>query len=430
MVLLALSYWANADDFCFRTKILDYELIDYLINYYYSWSGRVFTLSILGLLIKPLSISHTNIISSIFVFIYLWSLYIFVRYWQKYIRTDLMTGLLISFFLFWFGLRGIIGEVVYWPTGAATYLVPFILGLWWMNRFDLDLSDESPGKLKITLSLLFSIVVGNGIEVLSPILCAYGFFMLVDSYKLLGKRNLILQSSKLIGIILGTLFLILAPGNAERAKSFPQGISFDAISLAKNLFNVNWVFFSFTKTMLMYAFISTLLVIILIPELKIDIKKLRKMSLILFLTSLTSLLPMATVDLRFSTRRTTFYFAVVLSLALIFLVISFHEQLKQKFTFLTHKKTQVFAILILVMSTGLSLIIDIKQAMPMRQNFLARHHLLNSQKKNTTEMILLDTIGKKAPKSLFYEEITPDETHWVNSCIAHYYHVKNIRLKE
>lgn len=429
MVILALSYWANADDFCFRSKVLNNRLSDYLISYYYSWSGRIFTLGILGVMIKLLPISHSNIISSIFVLLYIASLYVFVRYWQKYINAQIWTGLLVSFFLFWFGLRGIIGEVVYWPTGAATYLVPFILGLWWMDRFDLDLQDSHPGTLKIILSFLFSLIVGNGIEVLSPILCAYGFFMILDSKKLLSKRNLILQCSKLLGIIFGTLFLVLAPGNLERAKSFPQGITLDGISLVKNLFNVNWVFFSYTKTMLLYAIISSLILIILTPDLKIEIKKIRKMSLIFFLTSLASLLPMATVDLRFSTRRTTFYFAVILSLALVFLILSFHEKIRTKLKILNKPNVQIFALLIMIVSPATSLILDIKQALPMRENFLNRHQVLSSQPKDSAEMIVLQTLGKKAPKSLFYEEITPDETHWVNSCIAHYYHIKNIRLK-
>lgn len=430
MIVLALSYWPNADDFCVRTLVESRGLVSYLIHYYHAWSGRVFTLGIFGILIEFFPITNSNLMSALFVLVYLLALYKFVRFWQKYISTELMTGLVISFFLFWFGLRGIIGEVVYWPTGAATYLVPFLLGIWWMNSFDLDLEKSSPGFVKILFSFLISIIVGNSIEVLSPILCAYGFFMLLAAYKRLSKEILLLQIMKIIGIVLGTLFLILAPGNLVRAQSFPQGITFDFLSLLTNLVSVGWVFFSFTKTMLMYSFFSAIMIIILTPELKIEIKKVREMSLIFFLTSVTSFIPMATVDLRFTTRRTTFYFAVILSLCLFFLVISFHQKIKRKLTFLTNTKTQKFIIFIVFATVSTSIGLDIKQAIPLRKKFLSRHEFLNSQIKDSQEVFLLERLGLSSPGSLFYEEITPDEKYWLNSCIAKYYRLNYIRLKE
>lgn len=430
MILLAWNYWPNADDFCFRSRVTQQGLYEYLVSYYYNWSGRVFTLGILGILIQAVPITSSNLISIFFVLIYISALFIFVRYWKKYIPIDTLLGVFICFFFFWFGLRAIIGEVVYWPTGAATYLVPFILGYWWMHQFDLDLSEREPSWLKIIILFLASIVVGNGIEVLSPILCAYGFFMLLASYQNLSKRHKILQITKLAGIVLGTLFLVLAPGNVERAKSFPQGISFDVSSLLQNLFKVKWVFFSFTKTMLMYAFFAAMAIIILFPHLQVEIKKLRQMSWIYFLTGIASLLPMATVDLRFSTRRTTFYFAVILSLSLIFLVVSFHQEIKKKLSFLGNPKVSAFVLAIFFLSTVTSLFLDIAQAIPMRQKFLERHSILSNQTRNSSQVILLKTLGLKAPRSLFYEEITTDERHWVNSCIAHYYELKNIRLEK
>lgn len=430
MIGLALSYWPNADDFCFRSRVQTDSLTNYLIQYYHSWSGRVFTLGILGIFIELLPLMQSNIISSLFVLLYLYSLYQLVGYIRKYIPVDWTTGLLITFFLGWFGLRAIIGEIVYWPTGAATYLVPFVLGLWWMREFDQDLEKNETTTPKMIGWFLVSIVVGNGIEVLSPILCAYGGLLFILNYKKLSKSVNTQLVLKLLGIVLGTLFLVLAPGNAERAKSFPQGITFDVISLLTNLLKVSWVFFSFTKTMLMYVVITTLFMIVLAPDLNSDDKKLRKTSLLLFIVSLASLVPMATVDLRFSTRRTTFYFATTLSLSLLFWLYSHREFIKSKLKFLNNLKIRNLVLLILLVAPATSLVLDIKQAYPMRQKFSERHAFLNIQTKHSDEIFMLETMGEKAPKSLFYEEITHDENHWVNACIAHYYKLKFIRLKD
>lgn len=425
MVVLALNYWPNADDFCFRAKVDREGLMLYLTNYYHHWSGRVFTLWILGLIIKILPLEHSNLVSGLFVLLFIYSSFVFSKFLKRHLNLSPTLTLTLTLFLFWFGLRAIIGEIVYWPTGAATYLIPFVLGLIWMLSFEDDLKKDYWSWFSIICHFIFSLIVGNGIEVLSPILCTYGFLFLIFEWNNLPRKTLLISAFKIVGIILGTLVLVLAPGNFERAQNFPQGIHFDLVSLFSNLGNVTWVFFSFTKTLLMYSFFTAVLIYLLNPEKLFDKIKLRRLSFILFISALSSLIPMTAIDVHFTTRRTTFYFSITMALALIYWLLSFQNKIRFK---LSLKKSQALFLLVILVTAG-SIAYDISGAIPIRKKFLARHQqLLNYENKN--DIVLLDSLTLKAPKSLFYEEIVPDENYWVNSCIARYYGVNRVKLKE
>lgn len=425
MIALALNYWPNADDFCFRTRVDQSGLIQYIINYYKTWSGRVFTLWFLGLTIKILPLQFSNIVSCIFVILFLFSIYLYARIWQKHLSIPIISSLSIILFLFWFGLRGIIGEVIYWPTGAATYLIPFTLGLIWMSNFENDLGKTSFSFIALIIHFIFGLLVGNGIEVLSPILCTYGFLLLFSQWTLINKKMIIFHSNKILAIIVGTLLSVMAPGNFERAKSFPQGVSFEFISLMKNLGSVIWIFFSFTKTLLMFSVFAAIMILILNSTTKFNKQKLRRLSLILFISSLSSLIPMTFVDVHFTTRRTTFYFAVTLSLSLIYWLLSFQDKITKKIS----NKLSNLIFLMMAISTASSIGYDLIKAVPIRKNFLIRDQILRNIE-NKNETILLDKLADKSPKSLFFEEIIPDESYWVNSCIAGYYSVKKVKLRE
>lgn len=427
--ILALNYWPNADDFCFRTRIDQDGLYNYLEGYYLHWSGRIFTLSILGLIIKVLPLEHSNLITLLFVFLFIFSIFLTAQFFTQFIKTKIINLIFLFFFLFWFGLRGIIGEVVFWPTGAATYLIPYTLLILWLIFINQQLKNQTTNFLLMILSFVFSLILGNCIEVLSPLIFTYLFLILIFDFANLDNKKKKFILINLIAIIIGTLLLIMAPGNFERAKSFPQGVDFDLFSMSSNLIQVFFIFLSFTKTMLMYVLFSTVILFSLDSNFYIDIKKSRKYILILLLSSLSSLIPLASVDVHFTTRRTTFYFAVFLSLTALLFILSLTLKYQVKLKNIINPKIKNIIISISFLSILGSLTVDITKAIPIRKKFNDRHVYLSSFR-NSKEVIELEKLTKKAPKSLFYEEVSVDQEFWVNSCIASYYKVKKVKLKE
>lgn len=248
-----------ADDYDIQYSYLQSgSVVGHVAKWYYSWSGRA-----LGYAIGGFALSG-NVQRTIFqgasAILFFALAYLSCRLCQKekisLIPADLFRyTLMLS--LLWFCLP-IIGQTVFWTSGALVYLWPafFVLAaiLFVLRPFLLGEKEETQSPLSLAASFFLGSVIGNFQEQAALSLFAF----LVIASVIPGIRKNVSFFGKIvpasIGLFTGFLILILAPGNAERQHMV------DGLTLEETLFRLTrFLSKVFNQEMLLFILIIALL---------------------------------------------------------------------------------------------------------------------------------------------------------------------------
>jgi hypothetical protein len=259
LLIIGLAFYGVlwSDDFTFiKTWNSKDGLIDYLIGQYMGWDGRFMSIQgvtqILLIVFVPPSI---GLLVWVFCFFY------FTVFLTRII--DIETGVfshfqsrgfdkihtcLMFFVLIWFGNKFHLYDTVYWVTGGIYAMsLAFSFGFIWFvlkNGF-------KKGRVLTVIGFLISIIVGlSGANItfaLVVFLLIHYFPEWYKSEKIMRKFIFTRWFIWSLGVVISTLFIIVAPGNFIRASFSSMGSEISIMSTIYNLFEIfaRYVYYSY-----------------------------------------------------------------------------------------------------------------------------------------------------------------------------------------
>lgn len=381
MLSLNYLYPYISDDYTYMYKYDNFERIKNISDiffsmkdHYFLWGGRVLAHSLASVfLLIPKNIF--NICNSIMYTIFIYMIYLIGRRNNK----DNYNYLFIIHLLIWF-INISFGEVTLWLTGSCNYLWTSVIILLFLYLF------HKENKNVIIFSIL-GILAGmcNENFSLSIIFVCILFVIFNKNYR--NKNNYI----GIIFLIIGYLFLFLAPGNFIRASA-----------------GVNNIITITQKTLYLIKVFSLLIIFILLLSYVLYKKnKLKKDYLIYILGSIMCILFLVVAP-TFSLRATigTLIYNLIIIIDILF---SFKFDLN-KYIYLILGVIYLISYLYTLQDTY-----NLNKYINNLNNFKNKDVVINRYKRTTKRVINLDMFNS------YKNDI-------INKKIAKYYHLKSIKF--
>ena len=419
-----------ADDYCNFLQAQSSNAFVYTANVYETWSGRIFTTFIIGSVFHVIEPFQTSYLSAIVAVMFFFSLFCLAGLITSSSRQLMLWAGAAA--AFWFGGKSLIAETVFWPTGGIVYAVPISLSLIWLKLLDSFPLNSTNNHRILMLSgvTLLGLLLGTSIELLSPplIVITFAWATLSNSWGRPAKRSVFVG---LVATILGMAVLIAAPGNYVRATYGGDSFKLSALTVFPSLVDLLVRYVKSCSGLLMIGIVvSVLNYVIRTFKANLD-EDLRRPGhhfdvLVYFLAALAAVVPMLVIR-DFAMMRTSIVFAVF---ALLFL-FSISERLPiwRSYPFLNARSVTALAIILFLTITG-GIIGDIRLAIPVRTAFEKRNDYLNNLETNVAkEVVAVEYISLGKPKSLYFNDISPDAGSWINSCVAKYHGLKQVKVQ-
>lgn len=235
---LHLTVTLMGDDFFFAEVSDKYSLVNYLITRYENWSGRIFPEIILYTMLDDL-VWLWRMINPLMLIILSFGM---VRILKKEVT---FFNILIAVLTLGYFNQGILSGGFFWITGSINYLWPITLGLLSMIPFaDKVLRDEITDKKIFSVYFILGLLASISQEQVSLCISSFAVLTIITLFyrrRKIEKRYLFMTGM----LIIGTLILVLAPGNSARWMVevdtwYPD---FDELSLkAKTFYGIIWIY--------------------------------------------------------------------------------------------------------------------------------------------------------------------------------------------
>lgn len=434
------SFFAHpiADDFSYLVSSSKENLIDYLYNQYFIWSGGRYSSNILwffnpykfGLVFYQLS--SVSIIISIIL-----GYFLILKSLLENVSNNFLFGIsLLLTCLVLYNLPNL-AEGIYWYTGAIAYtfstslaLAYFaIIILYFKNKYFLN------KILHLIFILVLSVIIIGFNEVLSlfvlTIICVANIINRPPHKKLLFIILLITLAC--------FMTILLSPGSANRAALFENNRNFTYSFIMAMLQTIRFLakFISIPVILLSFVYIkfhNSVYGNNLFLKHFLDINKWISLFMIFFIIFIAAFLPYYATGILGQHR--TINLAYVLFLPLWFINLSvwinyykiqpikINPILKVPFSI-------IFFLSLFFTSNGYDIINDIldKKLNQFDNQMNQRYELIEKHKKNNSLELQFQPI-KNPPKTLFVLDIQKDSTDWINEGYRLYFNTKkHIKLK-
>lgn len=397
---------------------------------YNAWTGR-FTSSTFVYLFSYLGKNVFNFVNVI-VLISFFNICIGIVYYKRQFTAVKYSLLLsITIFLTWFGAP-VFGETILWFTGSIVYLWSCVICLlflsFYIRLFQNKPSIENDTLLKSIFMLILGFFAGGTLENLAPV----AIYIIIVIYIVLIAKKMKVPKwfyAGGVGIVLGTIFLIIAPGNSVRAeiegvqKTQPFSVEHLIYFIKFELWPVIEV-----QSYLYIIFVLLNLVVFLFYKvspsfLYSEWKKNFLLSLLFFSAACMSNFVM--IMSPYFPVRTSFPGAVFLIISIIFLINAFNLRKTRK----GYKVALLFTVLITI-SFSFANVYSKYQNLYIENN--ARINIVkNNLEKGVTDVIVPELTLSKEVESLdshvFIRDINTDSTYWTNTLFAKYYGLNSIK---
>lgn len=196
------------------------DVLHFVYYIYLHWSGRIVTyfLSSFFPLNNKFNISFFNILNSLF-FVVLIDCIFLLAYsrFPKNLSDLIILSLILS--AMWF-IPISLGEVIFWKAGSSVYLWSITMTLMFVYPYKRLLEGQNQISDNLISRMAFFIIgalLATGLENLSLTFCV--IFISVLYYRRIKKRNITGWAyTGICGYILGTIVLMVAPGNYARLR--------------------------------------------------------------------------------------------------------------------------------------------------------------------------------------------------------------------
>ena len=434
VIIIGFYSWPIADDFCNFFNLRHESIYEFTSSAYHSWTGRIFTTSIIAAVLTFIPIELTNYVIVIETFMFIASVW-FATSWlnnkETFIQFEKKYYFLMFFLIFYLLLTysHVVGESLYWLTASIVYIIPLFLLTATKPFLECISTKIRYSTMRFFAIFIWFLCLGNSIELLVIPAIFMTFYLLYKISFPISERRKIYFSS-IIGLFFGAGILIFSPGNYSRAASVHKEISFDFYSIIINFINMLKIL---ATSLNKYFFIGVYPMILLIVGI-ISFSKIKKgnslkakalkinffSALFFFCIAYLTYIPMI-FALDFFAKRTLIYFFFFHTFSFIFLFKQFFliSNINEK-KFILYFCIALFSLFFFKLSPQLY------EARIARQNFFARHYYLLESKGNDVSVDKI--VNPKKLSSLYTNDISVDQTHWINSCLSEYYGLSSIRL--
>lgn len=391
------------------------DIVTSQYNHYMLWGGRTIVHTIDQLLLWMGDTAH-NILNALIYVVYLFVIY---RMANKGNSTNVLVFLVAALVL-WY-VHPVFAQTVLWITGSANYLWGTTIVLLFMYPFYAyykgeEIADTLP---KIILFFLVGVIAGWTIENMGIAAIVFIGFILI---LLRIERRVVPKWAILgfLGIILGYLFLILAPGNYIRLDVINDILGISNISKWELLkMRIPDVFGLFKKHILILSVIYIMLFVISLKFVKDEKRrKAIKISLLFFVTSCISFFAMLgspTFPLRATFGPITLCVIAVLTLYANFNIYPRYFNIAS---------VVILAVFTIFFSRDFQK--KTKYIEEISEVWHNREQYVKEQKTKGVEHIVFeDKIVWN--KRFEIEDISEDSTYWYNIEYAKYYNIKSVR---
>ncbi|MBA5794096.1 hypothetical protein H1R17_02375 [Flavobacterium sp. xlx-214] len=436
--LFYLSYFVypSADDFSYAVMHNESSFFDKQKAFYFSWTSRYLATAVLSLTFLNFgSIHYYGVLSAVSILLFYLSIVYVVQVTSKTNSNKwFFSALLMSVYVLFLPS---ICENFFWFPSVITYFVPSSLFLIFIGVTLKN--NKSPSIKNRIIAVLLIFLIGGCNELLIGAILLWLFFLHYLEYLKYRKISYPYTILTLITIAIA-LFVVLAPGNAVRAKVIDsiRYLSFyDVVILSFKRFFIIYLKY-FVWILLLFIFANSYFKVkIYLPKSVTALKVFLVMNAFLFACIFLSIYSLkAQYPVRVEN--------LVYFIALLFLYVFSILLLK------TLKKVSIKTSY-LCLSIGLSALFILPffhktfknnvcimysdifkgKAVSYKQQFLERDAYLTSYaSKNGPNSVCKVARINNPPETLLFDDIQKDKNHFINQAIAKYYNVKMIVLKE
>ena len=319
------------------------------------------------------------------------------------------------------GLRFTIGQSVFWAANGVTYFLVCALGLgWWtVQRRGVPpaLLRGVPGTVAWCAA---SLALGLGHELLDPVLllasAGLAWKRRTDRREMTGFRM-----AGLAGLAAGTVLLVIAPGNAARAREFQPGFPHDPLVLFRNFRDLVAPCFAAGLPALCWGFAAGFLLGTGPRPRPADVLR----PVILLLLAASTMTPLAAAP-AFAVSRA--YFPAAL---LLFAAGAWQGAVVRAAAGSTAQRAVPAAVRIVTLAIFVLWAAwaagQVRAALPFSRSLTARGTQLD-RLRNSLGDVTLAPVPAPVPSGLYLDDLRPDAQHWINRAVARWYGLRSVRL--
>lgn len=438
ILVLNINTFYLADDYYFMMSLTKNGVLQNCINYYYTMDGRFLSIGafIQGFLLRYISVQFITLfwnvcflVSGILIF-YIAKEDLNLKISKKH---SLLFGLITSIII-WVGSYTHIAQTVYWATGGV-YSFSLLVGLLWIMLYNSKLKNNQYFN-HLILFLSFSFIVGSTTQNLSISIIALVFInILIDVFD---KKyvNLKFNILTILFLIVGILFISLAPGSEKRIAivNDPQYNSVKYFLI--NLYIISKYFFTQNLILIVLSIIISFFFRMSVFNSTINLKKIRfifpnnRTNIINFLKTykwlliaISSYLPFIIIP-RAVAERTVIYFGFFIVVFILITILKNNSSSVRINKF--YKKTISSLVLLLFIGSFYYLIDNLEKGFELKKEITKREFIL----KNGKNKIVTISVIPESMKSRCYNfgdlRAWYESDHWMISSYEQYYGLKKI----
>ena len=439
MSLSFISFYNNGDDYSFLNELHKNGVLNNAIIGYNTWDGRFLSLS---WLLQQVAFVYCSVQTMVFF----WSLCFvssgFLLFYS--ISSESTIGIISpvkkAFFilflalLFWLSSITHFSQTIYWATGGV-YSFNLFLGALWIILF-LKFQKEEFNNYEKGLYILFSLLVGATTINLAIGLITLVLLTLWIDYLSNKKQKNNLNFLVLALLIIGLLFVLVAPGNFLRAAEINKmngqnELNWNVIS---NYFSVLFLYIKWSSILI---FLSVLGGIIFIWMTKRNIEFKFKYSLLGFLNqtkwlwvALSTITPFVALP-TIASPRTVIYFMYFLMIFIVVTLINFSKESLVDTKVLKQKSAMAFLISFVIIGISIWFIgYNFEKGIALKNAIAERDALLQESKNKIVYLKPLNpNLNSFCYKFIDYEVGPNDKTNWIIKNLEAYYNTKIVIVK-
>ena len=431
-IIISIFNNPSADDFCYNNYTKDLGYLNTQIEAYYNWTGRYFSTAI---------ISISAFVSGSFYLYKLFPVILFILFFLSiyHLSSSIFTSFSIkekftlSFLIVILYVLQMesTSEGFYWLAGSVTYQLSIILSVF-LFAFLIKFLETSKKKyLIISIFISFLVIGSNEISMMFVNLVISLIFL----YTSINQRRINYSIlSLLIFMAACTAIVVLSPGSAARVTTYPGNQQF-LYSFFKTINATKTHIGDWLPTIIIafFVFFDYFHKNISIQVPKIFNVKLLVPCAIVFSFPVIGVFPIY-YSLKWVPSRAVnlIYFFFLMGLLYLAFVLYFKLKATKKDFLVFSKWTKIFLFVLIFIRLGGNNNIRLAYA----DLLTGKAYFYNNELKkryqiiqeNKSQLLVVPELTSK-PKTIFFEDIKNNSTHWINQCYAAYFDKSDIRIE-
>jgi|GEM_PF-4052262 len=454
IVGLGFLAWPFGDDFAhysvLHTRFLNpclskggatscywYSFLQEMEYWYLTLSGRV-TSNILICLKAFLPLGKANVLIGLFSSVLVISAYVVSSLVVHSDNRASQRHFVMFAFLFsiWFGMPPeVFAESTYFLTGSVVYLTPLFLGLLWLRAIYVLV--VSPIEKEMTwyylpLWLGWGVATGACMETLSPALIFVSLALLLLYRPSFGFQNKVKFSSLNLGVIIGTMFMISAPGTTSRRAVMANSTAMPNFNeLMDNYISLVSKFLELSVWVVVFSLVSGMCLFMIFSahqervtkEVHAENRRAAGEGVVWLSAAFVSIMPLAFI-VGYTPARTGYFFFIFVCVAILRVFAAPTHFFSAIWSRWLHRAglVGVLSLSLFFFKSGVE---EWRAALPYKREVQRRHEFLNLPT-NRNQAVYVKPITVARPIRSHDAAIPGDRSHWISLSYADAYGLMSV----